>query len=416
MGLQADEAAGIQQLAQANSITAEQVTGSVVKQTAALARQTGIQLNNKKIIGEVAKVSGQLRLQYANNPKLIAQAVIQTEKLGVSLEQAAQAAQSLLDFESSIENELSAELLTGKELNLERARLLALNGDSAAAVAEMNKQLGGSLEFSKMNVIQQEALAKSVGMSADELANSLVYQENLNKLGSQTRKQVEEQIELAKQQGDQDKVNLLQKSLGNEKAANDALKELSAQEKFNAAMDKLKAMVGSIVEGPAQKFVDMLSKLAQNATLLKVTFGAIAGILAAIAASAIVTAFVTNPIGASIGLAAGLGAAYALHQATKVQDGMIDPKGGLVVSGGKGSIQLDPKDSIIAGTNLTGGKQSSAGYNNSNEIRELKNMVAAIASRPINVSIDGEKVIKATTGRYSNTQGDEVGKNSYKIQ
>jgi hypothetical protein len=95
---------------------------------------------------------------------------------------------------------------------------------------------------------------------------------------------------------------------------------------------------------------------------------------------------------------------------------MIDPKGGLVVSGGKGSIQLDPKDSIIAGTNLTGGKQSSAGYNNSNEIRELKNMVAAIASRPINVSIDGEKVIKATTGRYSNTQGDEVGKNSYKIQ
>jgi len=416
MGLQADEAAGIQQLAQANSVTAEQVTGSVVKQTAALARQTGIQLNNKKIIGEVAKVSGQLRLQYANNPKLIAQAVIQTEKLGVSLEQAAQAAHSLLDFESSIENELSAELLTGKELNLERARLLALNGDSAAAVAEMNKQLGGSLEFSKMNVIQQEALAKSVGMSADELANSLVYQENLNKLGSQTRKQVEEQIELAKQQGDQDKVNLLQKSLGSEKTANDALKELSAQEKFNAAMEKLKAMVGSLVEGPAQKFVDMLSKLAQNATLLKITFGAIAGILAAIAASAIVTAFVTNPIGASIGLAAGLGAAYALHQATKVQDGMIDPKGGLVVSGGKGSIQLDPKDSIIAGTNLTGGKQSSTGYNNSNEIRELKNMVAAIASRPINVSIDGEKVIKATTGRYSNTQGDEVGKNSYKIQ
>ena len=416
IGLQADEAAGIQQLAQANSVTAEQVTGSVVKQTAALARQTGIQLNNKKIIGEVAKVSGQLRLQYANNPKLIAQAVIQTEKLGVSLEQAAQAAHSLLDFESSIENELSAELLTGKELNLERARLLALNGDSAAAVAEMNKQLGGSLEFSKMNVIQQEALAKSVGMSADELANSLVYQENLNKLGSQTRKQVEEQIELAKQQGDQDKVNLLQKSLGSEKTANDALKELSAQEKFNAAMEKLKAMVGSLVEGPAQKFVDMLSKLAQNATLLKITFGAIAGILAAIAASAIVTAFVTNPIGASIGLAAGLGAAYALHQATKVQDGMIDPKGGLVVSGGKGSIQLDPKDSIIAGTNLTGGKQSSTGYNNSNEIRELKNMVAAIASRPINVSIDGEKVIKATTGRYSNTQGDEVGKNSYKIQ
>jgi hypothetical protein len=411
MGLQADEAAGIQQLAQANSITAEQVTGSVVKQTAALARQTGIQLNNKKIIGEVAKVSGQLRLQYANNPKLIAQAVVQTEKLGISLEQAAQAAHSLLDFESSIESELSAELLTGKEINLERARLLALNGDSAAAAAEMNKQLGGSLEFSKINVIQQEALAKSVGMTADELANSLVYQENLNKLGSQTRKQIEEQIELAKQQGDIDKVNMLQRSLGNEKEANDALKELSAQEKFNSAIEKLKSMFGDIVSGPAAKFVDLLGKMLSNTFALKAILAVVAGIMAAMAISFVIM----NPIAGFAGLAAasiiGLKMASMSDPALKkANDGVINSNGGLVVSGPEGSIQLNKKDSIIAGTNLAGGN------NNSNEIRELKNMVAAIASRPINVSIDGEKVIKATTGRYSNTQGDEVGKNSYRIQ
>ena len=129
----------------------------------------GIQLDNKKVIGEVAKVSGQLRLQYANSPKLIASAVVQTKKLGITLEQAAKAANSLLDFESSIENELSAELLTGKSLNLERARGLALNGDAAGAAAEMAKQIGTAAEFSQMNVLQQEQLAKAVGMSADEL-------------------------------------------------------------------------------------------------------------------------------------------------------------------------------------------------------------------------------------------------------
>jgi hypothetical protein len=64
----------------------------------ALAKQTGIQLDNKEIVEEVAKVSGQLRLQYANNPKLIAKAVVQTEKLGISLETAANAAKGLLDF------------------------------------------------------------------------------------------------------------------------------------------------------------------------------------------------------------------------------------------------------------------------------------------------------------------------------
>ncbi len=96
MGFTVEEAEGIQKLAMANGMTAEGVTNSVIKQTSALAKQTGIQLDNKAIIGEVAKVSGQLRLQYANNPKLIAKAVVETKKLGINMEIAANAAKGLL--------------------------------------------------------------------------------------------------------------------------------------------------------------------------------------------------------------------------------------------------------------------------------------------------------------------------------
>ena len=38
-----------------------------------------------------------------------------------------------------------------------------------------------------------------------------------------------------------------------------------------------------------------------------------------------------------------------------MKDGVIGPDGGMLVSGPKGSIQLDKQDSIIAGTNLGGG-------------------------------------------------------------
>jgi hypothetical protein len=41
--------------------------------------------------------------------------------------------------------------------------------------------------------------------------------------------------------------------------------------------------------------------------------------------------------------------------------------------------------------------------------------INALANRPINVSIDGKKVIEATTGANPNTQGDENRKNSYKM-
>jgi hypothetical protein len=409
MGFQADEAAGIQQLAMSNGMTARDVTGSVIKQTAALAKQTGIQLDNKKIIGEVAKVSGQLRLQYANNPKLIAAAVIQTKKLGLSLEQASKAANSLLDFESSIENELSAELLTGKSLNLERARALALNGDAAGAAAEMAKQVGSAADFTNMNVIQQEALAKSVGMTADELANSLVTQENLAKLGSETKKQLEEKAEALRAEGKVDEANKLLASAGNEEEAKAALEKISAQDKFNAAIEKLKSMLASIVEGPAGKFVDYLGKLLGDANKLKGVLNAIKAIAIGIA----VAFAVMNPVAA----AAGLLLAGGIYAASSMNDGVINPKGGMVVSGPEGSIQLNKKDSIIAGTNLggKGGDNSSNSGNNSSEIRELKNMMAAIANRPINVSIDGKKVIEATTGAQPNTQGDESRKNSYRM-
>jgi hypothetical protein len=43
-----------------------------------------------------------------------------------------------------------------------------------------------------------------------------------------------------------------------------------------------------------------------------------------------------------------------------MKDGMIDPKGGMIVSGEKGSIQLDKEDSIIAGTNLIGNNSKSS--------------------------------------------------------
>ena len=410
MGLTAEEAGGIQQLAMANGMTAEGVTDSVIKQTAALAKQTGVQLDNKAIIGEVAKVSGQLRLQYANNPKLIAKAVVETKKLGINMEIAANAAKGLLDFESSIENELSAELLTGKALNLERARGLALNGDSVGAAKEMLAQVGSAAEFANMNVIQQEAIAEAVGMSTDDLANSLVTQENLKKLGDETRSQVEEQIEAAKKLGDTDKVRMLEASIGNEEDAKAALKKIDAQETFNQSIEKLKSMLSSIVEGPAASFVKILGKMLSSTFALKSILAIVVGMMAAMA----VSFAIMNPVAALIGLgvAGAVGATMAIY--STMNDGVISPTGGMVVSGPEGSIQLNKKDSIIAGTNLGGGGNNNGG-NSSAEIRELKNMVAAIANRPINVSIDGKKVIEATIGANPNTQGDESRKNSYQI-
>jgi hypothetical protein len=418
MGLTAEEAGGIQQLAMANGMAAKDVTNSVIKQTAALAKQTGIQLDNKAIVGEVAKVSGQLRLQYANNPKLIAKAVVETKKLGINMEIAANAAKGLLDFESSIENELSAELLTGKALNLERARGLALNGDSVGAAKEMLAQVGSAAEFANMNVIQQEAIAKAVGMSTDDLANSLVTQENLKKLGDETRSQVEEQIEAAKKLGDTDKVRMLEASIGNEEEAQIALEKVNAQDKLNAAVDKMKSMLSSILEGPAAGLIDWIGKLAGDAKLLKSVFETVKNTMKGMAQLALaklainVYASLANVpvIGPGLGLAAGI-AAYAWGQSLipSFEEGGIvqgsSYKGDNVkanVNSGEMVLNGSQQKNLFDTANGKGSKD-----NNNQDSSSLITAINDLASRPIHVSVqmDGKKVITGLA-EFKNTQGD----------
>jgi uncharacterized membrane protein len=177
-------------------------------------------------------------------PKALANAVAQSKALGVSLEQVENISQSLLNFESSISSELEAELLTGKELNLEKARLAALNGDIATVAKEISKQTGSAKDFTESNVIQQEALAKAVGMTREDLAKSLIEREALAKIGAGETNALEAYNRLKKEGLSDDQIA---KKLGDDKLAAQ-LKSQSVQERFNATIEKLREIFVSLAE------------------------------------------------------------------------------------------------------------------------------------------------------------------------
>jgi archaellum component FlaC len=430
IGLEEEAAAGLQQLMLKNGQTADQATMSIVKQTASLSKQTGIQLNNKKILSDVAKVNGQLRLQYGNNTDQLAKAVIQSNKLGFSLEQSKKIAESLLNFESSIEAELSAELLTGRDLNLERARLLALNGKSVEAVKEMSAQIGSAADFTNMNVIQQEALAKAVGMSADELSNSLVFQENLNKLGGDARKQLEDKVNELKKAGQIDEANRLMAAAGDADLAKAALDRVDAQTQFNQGMERLQAIIGSMLEGPGQGFVNLLASAVSHAEALKNIFIGVVSLMAGMKAYKAVDSLmnakiirdestilglkvgqatasaIINPWAAIAGIVAAAAVGGIIYSSMKGDDVMSAGEGtgygNRTLLMGKDAIQLNNQDTVIAGTNLFGGKQNqSTTVDNSSLIAEIRALRNEMNSRPVVVHStvqlpNGEALARAT--------------------
>jgi hypothetical protein len=287
LGLTTDEAAAYASFSAISGKSAEDIVNSVAKQTKG-------NLSNKKVIQEVAKVSGQLYAQYKGNPENIAKAVVQTQKLGMSLQQAQNISRGLLNFEDSITNELEAELLTGKNLNLEKARYLALQGDSAGAAEEIARQVGGLSEFTKLNVIQQESLAKAAGMGVDEFTDTLRKKQEINKLDQGQAKLYQEEIKKAKEAGDMEKAAALEKAMFGRKEFELSKMELDnaakAQAGFEKASNAFKSGIAPLMEKVSRyllKLTDFLNNPTVAAILKVAGFGlgvitAAAGIMGAI--------------------------------------------------------------------------------------------------------------------------------------
>ena len=280
MGLQGEEGAKIYGLGKLNNMTAHQTAVAIGDQVVNTRKATGITLDYRKVLSDVAKVGGQLSAQYKNNPALLAQAVTQAQLLGLTLEQTAKMGSSLVDdFAGSLGKELEAELLTGKALNLEQARYYALMGDSAKAAKELMDNVGGIEEYQQLNVLQQKSLAAAIGLTTDELATSLKQQELLKGTAFETQAAFEEVAREAARTGDYTKLNAqLAQAANGEELAKQA-SQISNQEKFQMAIEKLQETVANLVNGPFGTLIDKMATLLGQAGTLKFIFGSIAGII-----------------------------------------------------------------------------------------------------------------------------------------
>jgi len=157
--------------------SADQLGESVYETVSGLNEAGKSAVAPRQVLDDVLTASEDITLSLGNNVDKLADAATAARRFGMNLSQVDKIAEGLLDFESSIEAELEAQLLTGKNINMAKARELALSNDLAGLAKELERQGVSAVEFSKMNRIQQEATAKALGMSRQELSKSLLTQE-----------------------------------------------------------------------------------------------------------------------------------------------------------------------------------------------------------------------------------------------
>ena len=222
IGLTANEAANMTALFRLQGNNTEEIADNTFATLANSIKLGNVAVTPKQVFEEIAQTTDSIVVSLGASPIAIGKAVIAAKQLGATLSDIDQIAASTLNFEQSIENELNAELLTGKQLNLERARLLALNNDLEGVAKEITKQGIDFATFSDMNRIQQEAIASSLGLSREELSKITLQQ--------------------AKQSMSAEEI----KNAFGEDAYNQSLR-LSAQEKFAAATEKISGLASDLV-------------------------------------------------------------------------------------------------------------------------------------------------------------------------
>jgi hypothetical protein len=249
-----EAATEISKLSLATGKPAKEIVTSFLGQAKALNLVNKTAINEKQLVEGISKTSKGILATFAAQPEKLIEAAYQAKKVGLELNEIKGIQDSLLNVESSIAAEFEAEVLTGKQMNLERARYYALTNNISGLSQELTKQGIDQAKFAGMNVLQQESVAQAMGLSRDQLGGMLLDQAALSKLTKGDTEENRKQLAMLKEKGfsAQAIAEIGQEEFDRQKAS------ASMQDRFNASIEKLKEVFVSLVD-PLMPLLDVFA-------------------------------------------------------------------------------------------------------------------------------------------------------------
>ena len=136
--------------------------------------------SQRELFEQIGSISDSIAITFDGNLEAMVGTANAAKRLGLNLQQVDQIASGLLDIESSIAAEFEAEVISGKQINLERARFFALTNDLAGVTEEIGKNQEVINTFATGTRIEQEAIAGALNLSRDDVSKMIFDQAILN--------------------------------------------------------------------------------------------------------------------------------------------------------------------------------------------------------------------------------------------
>jgi hypothetical protein len=247
LGISADDSVSLMQNFMGIGGMTSQVARETAGAAASLAKAAGVPLG--KVMQEVAKPSDTVRSLIRGSVDGLIKGAIEAKRLGTSLESVGKAAAGLLDFQSSINDEMEASVLFGKDVNLQKARELSYAGDLKGLAKEQSRLLQEAGDVSKMDYFQRIGIAKAMGMTVEEMDKMNAKQQELNKL------KIDDPATYARYTANLDTINKTNESLSEKYQ-----KELKSQQ-IASQQEKIMNSINSIMTELADALLPVINTL-----------------------------------------------------------------------------------------------------------------------------------------------------------
>jgi hypothetical protein len=367
-GLTGEEASNFQRTSTIIGRTTEDSKLAVFATAAGFNKLTGSTQSLSGILRTVSRLSDSIRIQFRGSDEELTNAVMKAKALGTSLEDLNGIADQLLNIESSIENQVTAQLVTGRNINLDRARFFALTDNMNGLMDELVKQEIDYASYSKMNRVEKQATAAALGMNVDQMSKFVSQQELATQLGIDMSKAENQTSAGLAESLKMHQATIEARAKLGDAAAKQYMRDneaLTTQEKMTAAVEQMATVfkvLGPILAGLGVIITAIGAALA---------YAAISAAAIAIAASG--GALVPWILGGIAAVAVGL----------RIYKGMAS--GGEVV-GGSGPVVVGENGPEIVrlkkGNSVTPNSQLNTVGNNNKETNDLLRQILAKVDQP----------------------------------
>ena len=260
MKMSGDAAAVLSARSEAIGENAEYTVDQMMHQNALDVKRQKSFLTQGQLLKAVSKTTGEIAAYFGYSNKAIAEGIKKVNQFGLGLQEAKNISEALLNFESSIANELELELLSGKEFNMEKARVLALTGHQAEATEEVMKQMQKMTAEQRRQPMLLEATSKLLNLSKDQIADAYL-------LETDRTRQKQEYTKLLREGNGLEATQFASKHGFNQQEMKDAQGIITLEEQYKEAIAKVKdQFMGLVSSGAIDKLTDLIKVFANVIT------------------------------------------------------------------------------------------------------------------------------------------------------